>query len=94
MQLICQIVLQIWGEAKLTKLFFSFCSFFLIRYGMGWCSANGALVYKAQSQDEVALVQIAAQLQVLLCNKMGSAIGGYILLHQNFVTSYIQLKYL
>jgi hypothetical protein len=29
----CQIILQIWGEAKLIELFFSFY-FFL--FGMGW----------------------------------------------------------
>jgi hypothetical protein len=52
---------------------------------MGWCSVNGALVYKAQSQDEDALVQAAAQLQVLSCNKMGSIVGGYLLLHHNLV---------
>jgi hypothetical protein len=61
---------------------------------MGWCSAGGALFYKAQSQDEDALVQAAAQLQVLLCSKMGSVVGGYLLFHHNFATSYIQLKYL
>jgi hypothetical protein len=33
MQLRCQIILQIWGEAKLIELFFSFY-FFLS--GMGW----------------------------------------------------------
>jgi hypothetical protein len=70
-------------------LFFSLCSYFLIWYGMGWCSANGALVYKAQSQDKDALVHAGVQLQVLLCNKMGSSIGGYLLLHHNFATSYI-----
>jgi magnesium-transporting ATPase (P-type) len=49
---------------------------FLFSYPVwdGWCSAGGALVYKAQSQDEDALVQAAAQLQVLLCSKMGSVV--------------------
>ncbi|CAK9268520.1 unnamed protein product [Sphagnum jensenii] len=37
-------------------------------------SAGRALFYKAQSQDEDALVQAAAQLQVLLCSKMGSVV--------------------
>jgi hypothetical protein len=62
MQLRCQIILQIWGEVKLTELFFSFCSFFLIWYVMGWGSASGALIYKVQSQDEDVLVQVATQL--------------------------------
>jgi hypothetical protein len=56
---------------------------------MGWCSVSGALVYKAQSQDEDALVQAVIQLQVLLCNKMGLIVGGYLLFHHNFATSYI-----
>ncbi len=70
-------------------LFFSLCSSFLIWYGMGWCSVIGALVYKAQLQDEDALVQAIVQLQVLLCNKMGLIGGGYLLLHHNFATSYL-----
>jgi hypothetical protein len=53
------------------ELFFSFSSSFLIWYGMGWYNVNGALIYKAQSHDEDALVQATVQLQVLLCNKMG-----------------------
>jgi hypothetical protein len=56
---------------------------------MGWCSVIGALVYKAQLQDEDALVQAIVQLQVLLCNKMGLIGGGYLLLHHNFATSYL-----
>jgi hypothetical protein len=72
-------------------LLFSFCSSFLIQYGMGWCSAGGALVYKAQSQDEDALVQAAAQLQVLLCSKMGSVVGGYFLLHHNLLIAVVLL---
>jgi len=75
-------------------LFFSFCSFFLIQYGMDCCSASGALVYKAQSHDEDVLVQATFQLQMLLCNKIRSVVGGYILFHHNFATPYIQLKYL
>jgi hypothetical protein len=39
-------------------------------------------------------VQVVVQLQVLLCSKMGLVVGGYLLLHHNFATSYIQLKYL
>jgi hypothetical protein len=58
---------------------------------MGWCSASGALVYKAQSQDEDALVQATTQLQVLLCNKMGSIVGGYLLLHHNLVITIVLL---
>jgi hypothetical protein len=58
---------------------------------MGWCSANGALIYKAQSQDDDVLVQATIQLQMLLCNKMGSIIGGYLLLHHNFVIATILL---
>jgi hypothetical protein len=72
-------------------LLFSFCSSFLIQYEMGWCSAGGALVYKAQSQDEDALVQAAAQLQVLLCSKMGSVVGGYLLLHHNLLIAVVLL---
>ncbi len=72
-------------------LLFSFCSSFLIQYGMGWCSAGGALFYKAQSQDEDALVQAAAQLQVLLCSKMGSVVGGYFLLHHNLLIAVVLL---
>jgi hypothetical protein len=72
-------------------LLFSFCSSFLIQYGMGWCSAGRALFYKAQSQDEDALVQAAAQLQVLLCSKMGSVVGGYFLLHHNLLIAVVLL---
>jgi hypothetical protein len=61
---------------------------------MGWCSASGALIYKAQSHDEDALVHASTPLQMLLCNKMGSIVGGYLLLHHNFATSYVQVKYL
>jgi len=75
-------------------LFFSLCSYFFIWYGMGWCIVSGALVYKAQSQDEDALIHAIVQLQMLLCSKMGSIISGYFLLHHNSATSCIQLKYL
>jgi magnesium-transporting ATPase (P-type) len=54
-------------------------------------SAGGALFYKAQSQDEDALVQAAAQLQVLLCSKMGSVVGGYFLLHHNLLIAVVLL---
>jgi hypothetical protein len=54
--------LQIWGRAKLMELFISFCFSFLIQYGMSWCSASGALIYKVQSQDEDALVHAIVQL--------------------------------
>jgi hypothetical protein len=66
---------------------------FLFSYPVwdGWCSAGGALVYKAQSQDEDALVQAAAQLQVLLCSKMGSVVGGYLLLHHNSLIAVVLL---
>jgi hypothetical protein len=52
---------------------------------MGCYSASGALIYKAKSHDEDAPVQATTQLQVLLCNKMGSIIGGYLLFHHNLV---------
>jgi len=35
-------------------------------------SGSGSLVYKAQSQDEDALVQAAARLQMMLCTRKGS----------------------
>ncbi len=49
------------GHGQANEISFSLCSSFLIRYGMGCCSASGALVYKAQSQDEDALGQTGAQ---------------------------------
>jgi hypothetical protein len=52
---------------------------------MGWCNANEALVHKAQSPNENALVQTTTQLQVLLCNKMGLVVGGYLSLHYNLI---------
>ncbi len=56
MQLRCQIILQIWGKAKLTKLSFHFVPLFL--FGMGWVG----VVRMAQSQDEDAHVQTVVQL--------------------------------
>ena len=50
-----------------------------------WHSGSGSLVYKAQSQDEDALVQAAARLQMMLCTRKGSFVGGLFILpcHQS-----------
>lgn len=39
------------------------------------CSKSGAISYKAQSQDEDALVKAAAQLHMVLIGKNGNIIG-------------------
>lgn len=39
------------------------------------CSKSGAISYKAQSQDEDALVQAAAHLHMVLISKNGNTIG-------------------
>lgn len=39
------------------------------------CSKNGSIVYKAQSQDEDALVHAAAQLHMVFVNKNANILG-------------------
>lgn len=41
----------------------------------GLCSKSGEITYKAQSQDEDALVHAAAQLNMVFMNKNGNFIG-------------------
>lgn len=43
-------------------------------------SKTGDILYKAQSQDEDALVQAAAQLHMILFNKSGNILGTFYLL--------------
>lgn len=45
-----------------------------------FCSKAGAILYKAQSQDEEALVHAAAQLHMVLVNKNASILGKSLLL--------------
>lgn len=49
--------------------------FFIYCFWLQLCSKNGAILYKAQSQDEDALVNAAAQLHMVFVNKNADILG-------------------
>lgn len=52
-----------------------FCLFFFSFFGNCFCSKSGAISYKAQSQDEEALVRAAARLHMIFFNKSANILG-------------------
>ena len=62
-------ILTMWPYA-MTHNFFSAFSFIIII-----CSQTGSISYKAQSQDEDALVQAAARLHMAFFNKNANILG-------------------
>ena len=56
-----------------------FCLFFFSFFGNCFCSKSGAISYKAQSQDEEALVRAAARLHMIFFNKSANILGKLLL---------------
>lgn len=52
-------------------------------------SKNGMLSYKAQSQDEEALVRAAAQLHMVFVKKNASILGTHLLLEIHITIKYV-----